>query len=259
MLRFNGPARVLVSLFAIFCASGAIAGSRDLVDEGNNYIFDGQSWGTDITTGTGTVAFALDFGSGAVANRAFTLDPRGQVVFAAGDFIAPLLAPTPYAPASQISYAAGLLDPTVIDNTTPTSYNIANGLQAYRFYFNGVCPTGQSGCGGDQFQAVLVDLDAEHFILEFNYAAFAPTIIGGSASYKLGTNIASFAGPYSDVGPNYCFTNGVAGAFTSVAACRGAVVVNPTPVPEPEVGALLIVGALALTGSVVGRRRRSAA
>lgn len=252
MSRLNALS-IATGLFALLCAGQAAAGGRELVDEGNNYIFDGQSWGTDITTGTGSIAFALDFGSGAIANRAFTLDPRGRVTFAGTDFIAPLLAPTPYAPASQISYASGLLDPSVIDNTTPSSYNIANGLQAYRFYFNGVCPTAQSSCGGDQFQAVLVNLDAEHFVLEFNYAAFAPTIAGGSAGFQLGANVASFAGPYSDVGPDFCFSNGVSRAFTTVAACRAAVV-TPT-VPEPEEDLLLIVGGMALVGSLAMRRR----
>lgn len=253
MTRSSATA-ISAGLFLLLCVNQAFAGSRELADEGNNYIFDGQSWGADITTGSGTIAFALDFGSGAIANRPFTLDPHGKVVFAGSDFIAPLLAPTPYAPASQISYASGLLDPSVIDNTTPASYNPVNGLQAYRFYFNGVCPTGQPTCGGDQFQAVIVSLDAEHFVLEFNYAAFAPTITGGSAGFQLGTNLASFGGPYSDVGPDFCFSNGVARAFTTVAACRAAVVTNPT-VPEPEENLLLLVGGMALVGSVAMRRR----
>ncbi len=247
---------IIASLFFPLVAN---AGQRDLADEGNNYLGDGQSWGADITTGSGSIGFALDFGLGPVTNRTFTIDPHGQVVFTSGttptgDFIAPLLAPTPFAPASQISYAAGLLDPSVIDNTTPTTYNPANGLQAIRFYFNGVCPTGQSTCGGDQFQAVLIGLDTEHFVLELNYGAFAPTITGGSASFKLGANTASFAGPYSDVGPDYCFSNGVARAFTTVAACTAAVVTNPT-VPEPGEDLLLLVGGLALVGNLVIRRR----
>lgn len=259
---FNGSLLAICVYILSALTTFAQGGQEVLVDQGNNYSSDGQSWPGDTdyappgTTG-GTVPFALNFGSGA-ALRSFTFDPHGQVPFTGTDFIAPLRAAIPFrvdnSGFSFMRWGAGLIDPKLLAPPPLVGpFDISNALQAYRFTWLSVCPTGGvcDGSNSVSFQTVLVNLGSDAFVLEFNYGlnSFVPP--GATAGYLLGANTASFAGPFNDVGPDYCFKGGVASAFTTVAACRGAV----TVVPEPATIALFLTGFTLLAGTSLRRRR----
>lgn len=267
----SSPYRFIIGVASI-CVLAAItaaaeAGQVELVDQGDNYLGDGQNWHQPALIGnTGTIAggafIPLNFGSGAPASRNFRIDPRGQILFLdasnnpTGDFFAPFLAPVAWTPntnfGGSIEQTFGSIDPKVLNSANPIGpFNPADGLPAYRFWWNSVCPS-IGVCDNTttvSFQAILFGLGNDAFVLQFNYGlnSFSPD--GATAGYSLGTNVASFAGPYSDVGPDYCFKGGVASTFTTVAGCRGAI----TAVPEPATIALFLTGFTLLVGA---RRRR---
>ena len=248
----------VVAFAASFVANSAHAG-RDLeLDQGDNYASDGQRWPLIVPPVplAGSIPFPLDFGSGAVSGRFFLIDPRGQVRFTdssgvdTGDFISILFGADPYTPRDNISHALGALDPSLIDPTVaPAFSDFSKHLDAYRFLFNFVCPTSNPSCSGLQFEATLVALNAEAFVLQFNYGNNDP-VAGATAGFHIGANIASFPGPYSDVGPDFCFNRGIASSFTTIAACSGAAAVLPEPAPM-----WLLAGGLALLAASRTRRR----
>ena len=247
----------------------AEAGSLELVDQGDNYLGDGQNWHQPAISGnTGTIAggafIPLNFGTGAPASRNFRIDPRGQILFVdasnnpTGDFFAPFLAPVAWIPntnfGGSIEQTFGSIDPKVLNSANPIGpFNPADGLPAYRFWWNSVCPS-VGTCDNTttvSFQAILFGLGNDAFVLQFNYGPNSFSPVGATAGYSLGANVASFVGPYSNVGPDYCFRGGVASAFTNVAACRNAVAV----VPEPATIALFFTGLSLIVGTSLRRRR----
>lgn len=237
----------------------AEAGREVLVDVGDNYALDGQKWlgDTDYSpaSNTGTVPFALNFGSGSASHQ-FRFDPRGQILFLDGgglptaDFLAPLLALTPFKLQDPFSsfmrFGAGLVDPQLLAPAVPSPvYNISNALQAYRFTWSQVCPTTGACDGSDNatFQAVLINRGGGDFDLDFNYG-FGNVIPAGSVSgYLLGANAVSFTGPFTSPGPDYCFRGGVGNL------CGRAV-----SVPEPATIPLFTGGLLLLAGLRFRRR-----
>jgi hypothetical protein len=256
-----------ICLLATISAT-AQAGTIELVDQGDNYTNDGQNWQQPPFTGNtvtiaGGVFVPLNFGSGAPASRKVIVDPRGQIVFVdasnnpTGDFFAPFLAPVAWTPntnfGGSIEQTFGFVDPKVLDSANPSGpFNPADGLPAYRFWWNSVCPS-IGTCDNSttvSFQAILFGLGNDAFVLQFNYGLNSFSPAGATAGYSLGANVASFAGPFSDVGPDYCFQGGVARAFTTVAACRGTI----AAVPEPATIALFVTGFTLLVGASLRRR-----
>lgn len=238
--------------------SSAQAGMVILVDQGDNYASDGQRWPLIVPPVPlfGSISFPLDFGSGPVTGRFFVIDPLGQVRFTdsngvdTGDFISVLFGSSTYTPQNNISHALGALDPSLIDSTLAPAFNdFSKHLNAYRFLFNFVCPSSTPSCSGLQFEAVLAQLTDEAFVLQFNYGANDP-VPGATAGFHIGANTTSFPGPYSNVGPDYCFNQGVASSFTTIAACRGVAAVLPEPAPL-----WLLAGGLALLAASRTRRR----
>ncbi len=248
----------VVAFAASFVVDSAHAGQILELDQGDNYATDGQRWPLIVPPVPlfGSIPFPLDFGSGPVSGRFFVIDPRGQVRFtdssgvATGDFISILFGADPYTPRDNISHALGALDPSLIDSTlAPAFSDFSKHLNAYRFLFNFVCPSSNPSCSGLQFEATLVELTTEAFVLQFNYGNNDP-VPGATAGFHIGANTVLFPGPYSKVGPDYCFNHGVASSFTTIAACRGAAAVIPEPAPL-----WLLAGGLALLVASCTRRR----
>ncbi len=243
---------------ASFLANSAHAGLDLELDQGDNYASDGQRWPIIVPPVPlfGSIPFPLDFGSGPVSGRFVFIDPHGQVRFTdssavdTGDFISILFGADPYAPRDNISQALGALDPSLIDSTLAPAFNdFSKHLNAYRFLFNFVCPSSSPSCSGLQFEATVVELTAEAFVLQFNYGTNDP-VPGATAGFHIGANTVSFPGPYSDAGPDFCFSRGVASRFTTIAACSGAAAAVPEPAPL-----WLLAGGLTLLAASRMRRR----
>jgi hypothetical protein len=265
--------RAMLIAASLMTASSAFAGGKELVDQGDNYINDGQQWPVlgALEPLVGSIPFALNFGSGAVSGRTFFLDPHGRLDFTTdisgttntGDFVNILFNTTPstngqFTPRLNITNDVGLLDPSVIDSTLASHFdNKALGLDAYRFWFTGVCPTNDASCSGLDFQAVFVHLTDNAFVLEFNYGTnFFDSLDPTSeflAGFQIGSNTASFNNGFSGTGPDFCFNNGVASNFTTIANCVGT---TSTTVPEPDVRSLVLLGGLLLAACGVLRRRQ---
>ncbi len=226
----------LMMFCAVVIPQAARAGAREFVDfapstqnpDDSNYSFDGQFWYLDDDVSIPQPIFRtfipLNFGSGAPPSRRFLLDPKGRINFVdtaglpTGDYIAPLEGPVAFridpsfSPTSRINIAAGLLHPDILTGppSSTANYDIDDALPAYRFNWQDVCtaisPCDGSGTNVITFQAVLVSLGPDAFLLSYNYGSnpFLPP--GLSASFSLGSNARSFAGPYSDTGPDYCFS-----------------------------------------------------
>jgi hypothetical protein len=273
------PTRLLASLVVVGAISiplSAIAGKIDLEDAAfdniadSNYFnngMDGQFWQAPETSGVGNLngnlgTLAFDFGGGSATGIKFRFQQDGTVVFLngagnpTGDFIAPLQFSKGYASDfTNGSFTNGLLDPSYLTATTLPNgaFNPANGLQAFRFQWPESCPTSNfngslcSSNGFVSFQAILIEIDPEDFMLQFNYnnaasALNVPDTIMGS--FKLGANTGTYNGPFLNSGPNFCFHDG------SLVDC-GAVTVA---VPEPSTLPLLAAGLMFL--GIVARRRR---
>ena len=205
----------------------------------------------------------LNFGTGAPASRRLVQDARGEILFVdasgnpTGDFIAPLLAPAGFAPSSGMSKAEGDVDPGILGpNPVPGPYNYANSRSAYRFTWSSVCPIGVN-CGGNNFtfQLVLVNLGPDSFLIDFNYGDFNPVAAGLTAGFSLNGVARSFAGPYSDVGPSYCFVGGQLGSYGGGTRCT----LGTSSVPEPATAALFVGGIGLMAGARVRRRRNPVA
>ena len=259
----NAAILAAVNLCLLVASPSARAGRDVFVDIGDNYSGDGQMWPdfASLPTGlVGSIDFALDFGSGAATNRFFFLDPHGQIQFVTdatastntGDVIKPLLNAAQYAPRSNIGWAKGLIDPSLLDATlAPQFGDKSQGLALYRFLWNFVCPTTDPSCSGLQFEATLVHLTDEAFVLQFNYG-FNDPITGVTTGFTIGTNSRSFSGPFADTGPDYCFNRGVLSDFTTIKACVGS---TSTTVPEPDAMSLLLLGGVGLIAGLKARRR----
>jgi hypothetical protein len=225
-----------------------------LVDlPGNLYSDRGQDWVGDVDfpgASSGTIPFALNFGSGA-ALQSFTFSPFGQILFSGTNFVAPFLSAAPFQAtgdnSSFMRFGSGRVDPTLLDNVLPDpdpgTFDESNALAAFRFTWFNVCLV----CDGSDdrtFQVVFVDRKNGDFDLDFNY--FAPGLpASGQRGFELDANVLSLtAGPFGYPGPDYCFRDGVGSLCSSVAA-----------VPEPETLAL-VLGGLALLG--LRSRRRNA-
>lgn len=271
--------RTMLIAASLMTASSAFAGGKELVDQGDNYINDGQQWPVlgALEPLVGSIPFALNFGSGATAGRTFFLDPHGRLDFTTdisgttntGDFVNILFNTTPstngqFTPRLNITNDVGLIDPSVIDSTLASQFgDKTKGLAAYRFWFTGVCPTNDADCSGLDFQAVFVHLTDNAFVLEFNYGsnffdAGDPTS-EFLAGFGIGSNAVSsttdsaFSG-FSTTGPDFCFNNGVSSNFTTIANCVGT---TSTTVPEPDVRSLVLLGGLLLAACGVLRRRQT--
>ena len=257
--RAYGPVVAFYACVLAGFTTPAEAGREVLVDQGDNYTLSGQNWpgDTDYVAGTtigDTVPFALNFGSGS-ATRKFEFDPRGQVLFVdssgtpTGDFLAPLFSTTAFQVDSTFSgfmrWGAGLIDPQLLAPPVPSPiYDVSNALQAFRFTWLSVCPTGGACDGSDSvsFQAVLINRGSGDFDLDFNYGG-GVIPAGAVGGYTLGSNIASFSGPFTSPGPDYCFRGGVGALCSSISA-----------VPEPATVALFLGGLGLLAGLRIRRR-----
>ena len=261
--------KALVILAVCGLASMAIpaqAGRVIQVDVGDQYEFDGQLWTANPPgepsyapgANTGVIPIAMNLGDGLGLSHKFAFSPNGQLAisdgtgsFGLGYLVAPLLAANPYSLAdpsnpfgSFMHWGAGKIDPALLDDLpNPSTYDINNALDAYRFTWLGVCQT----CTGSDvvsFQVLLIDRKNGDFDLDFNYGSGKST---GQMGFALGGNQLALAqSTFNGVGPDYCFRSGVGSVCGAVAA-----------VPEPEVVTMLASG-LALLG-LAARRRRSAA
>jgi PEP-CTERM motif len=271
-------ARILqmVGLVALFTGA-AHAGRIELADRGSiNYPNSGQFWFTPesgLTLTLNSFFLPLDFGSGAPAQRFIKMDPKGQIIFTdsvgnpTGDYIAPMLSATAYRAdpnfLSAIFINTGTVAPAAIDATRPITYDPSlptydpsQDLNAVRFWWNSVC-TANSPCDGSgnatvDFQAVLVGLGNDSFLLQYNYGFNGSAVPrDASASFSLGGTTRTFAGPYDQVGPDYCFNHGAVSVFTTISACTGTIT---STVPEPATVALLFAGLFAVM-ALRSRRR----
>ena len=236
----------------------------------SNYAFDGQYWhAPDIHPSPGTASFGtlnipLDFGSGPVTGRHILFNGvDGLVTFVddsknpTGDFISPLGVKGGYS-TNYVNgfYTYGELDPSLLTGPAKSSYtyNPTTTLKAYRFDFPATCPLILANSAGDctdfddftNFQAVLIALNDEDFVLQFNYQNFVDPPAGSTGTFALGanTNAATpYTGPFLSAGPDYCFH---AGSLVSCNALLG--------IPEPNTPMLFALG-LALFAFATWRRR----
>jgi hypothetical protein len=248
---------------SLYLADGAAATLGD-----SNFSSDGQFWHADDTTSVGPFdghmpELTLDFGSGPVTGVRFRFDPAlGRLSFqnSAGvltwDFIEPMHLSGGYDSDYSNGYVTfGQLAPQLLNATTaPTGpFDINTALNAYRFVWPTQCPNSQitrDNCSSfsdfTAFQAVIIEIDPEDFELQFNYnngfATLPPDTITGL--FQLGSNSATYTGPFINVGPNFCFHDG------NQVACSAA-----TTVPEPETLPLLLAG----VGLMIGLARRGRA
>lgn len=252
--------------FAVLVASfstTADAGREILIDQGDNYSFNGQNWefpgGIFTTAGpnTGTIPFLLNIGAGA-ASYGFVYDARGQATFvgsggaATGNFIAPLRSATAFQPDSSGSglmvWGAGRVDPLrLLASPAPgQTYDIANALQVFRFSWVNVCPVTGACDGSDSvsFQALLINRGSGDFDLDFNYGVQRSIPSDAFGGFTLDNNVRTIAG-FTSPGPDFCFRGGVVGACGTTTGT----------VPEPATMALL-AGGLGLIGATRLRRRR---
>jgi len=251
---------ILVTSFS----TTANAGQDILIDQGDNYTFNGQNWefpGGIFTTGgsnTGTIPFLLNIGAGA-ASYGFVYDARGQATFvssggaATGNFIAPLRSATAFRPDSSGSglmvWGAGRVDPLrLLASPTPgQTYDIANALQVFRFSWVNVCPVTGACDGTDSVssQALLINRGGGDFDLNFNYGRLQSSIPSDAfGGFTLDANLRTIAA-FTSPGPDFCFRGGVVGACGTTTGT----------VPEPATMALL-AGGLGLIGATRLRRRR---
>lgn len=263
-MRINRAGRWIATIGLAFCATTAHAG-RELLADGafddvadSNFLSDGQFWhaSTDSNAASGILAIPFDFGSGPVSGLRFLFGSAdGTVRFAnasnvpTGEFIAPLQVPGGFNPAYQNGrFTFGELAPAILNNpfaVGPFVYDPSTTLKAYRFTWQGLCPLNDGVCTFNQllnFQAVLISVDTEDFVLQFNYQNFTDAS-AGSGSFLLGTNTGTYGGPFLDSGPNFCFRGGTQVSCSQV-----------TGVPEPETNTLIALGVLML-GGMTWRRR----
>jgi|GEM_PF-2315187 len=250
--------------------TSALAGRQIEIDQGDNYLGDGQKWDFpgayfkdgSSTIGTGIVAvpFALNIGSGA-QNYSFQLDNQGRVILLdtggqpTTNFIAPLFSNgTTFVPDGDfggfIAFGAGQIDPQVLLPGYPqpgATYVPANALNVYRFLWNRVCANSCIGDGTDDIsmEAVLIDRGAGDFDLDFFYSnPQGPVPTGATGGFLLGLNSATFSS-FDAPGPDFCFR---AGALSDT--CSGT-----TAVPEPSSVLLILVG-LGLLFAAARRNRK---
>ena len=247
---------------SIFMADGAFDAVTD-----SNYTSDGQFWHNpnngSIGPSTGSLTqIALDFGTGAVTGLKFSFEPAlGRVNFlnsagvATGQYIAPMDVVGGYDSSYDNGFwTFGELNPAYLKPGFPVGpfvYDTTKTLKAYRFLWPAQCPKNTPHvCAFEDlvgFQAVLIQIDPEDFVLQFNYNnGFGQIIPAGSkGSFLLGTNTATYTGPFVSTGPDYCFHNGVL-----LSSCS-----TVTAVPEPQTAPLVAAGLLLLGGMAWHRRR----
>lgn len=244
-LRF---ALALISAASCAFCSNAYAG-RNLLADGtfddaasSNYASDGQFWHSpQSTSATGTLQIPLNFGAGVVTGRPFTFDiSGGRVDFANGDFIAPLAVTGGYNPLYQNGYwNYGELAPAYLTSDFPVGpfvYDTNTTLKAYRFTWQLLCPVNAGVCTFNDLltlQAVLIAVNDDDYVLQFNYQNFVDAPLGSIGSFQLGAATDSYTGPFLNAGPNFCFHDGIE------VACA-------TAVPEPSPLLLLVAGLLIL-------------
>ena len=282
MNAWSYAARMMaVGVMSIVVPLSASAGRIEAADgafdnvAGSNYSFDGQFWqgpespSSIINPAPGTIFnMALDFGSGPVTGLKFRFFQTGRVEFLTsngvpnGDYIEPFGLSGGYSNIyANSKFTNGLLAPIYLTATTfPNgTFDPVNGLQAFRFQWQGICPNSQININNGlcnpngflNFQALLIATDSENFQLQFNYqndAGSIPSDLVKAGSFKFGTNTGTYSGPFVDTGPNFCFHNGVL-----LASCTGT-----SAIPEPGTVPLAALGAV-MFGIAWrrGRRRRA--
>lgn len=275
-MKMNVRVRFAALALMLLGASAAHAGREIFADgtfgtiEASNYRFDGQFWqgsnfvagGYSTTNGLG-FNFIADFGNGPVINPVFDMDgARGRVRFLdsggnpTSNFFDPMhLTGANYNPANQGFYTYGFVAPELLGDAPLTGgpYDYSAAHAAVRFTWPSQCPYSTGSCSSSDlltFQAVMIQLDAPgDFMLQFNYNNFNALPAGATAEglFQIGSSSGSYAGPFTDTGPNYCFHGG------ALVGCNALVT---TTVPEPETTPLMALGALAATAVAVARRRR---
>lgn len=267
-MRFTSLLHAALALACIALQSfstPAVAGIEIEIDQGNVYSTRGQSWPVIVPPVPlfGQIPFAIDIGSGPQTGLYFIVDQRGSVIFTDSTAVPNLgqidiLRNTvQWTPRDNVTFGVGALDPNWIDPTVAPQYgDFSKHLDAIRFLFLfPVCPSNDLGCSGFSFEATIARLNDAAFVLQFNYGQNIDPISGVTAGFNINGQTASFGGPYSDVGPDYCFVRGVASRFTTIAACQGSVAVVSEPASVP----MFFAGLALLVGTQLRGRRRSRA
>ncbi len=275
LCRLAGPLALLLAgalssahAGGIWLADGSFP-ANDIAD--SNFSSDGQFWqspdvhATTAVTGNMT-GLTLDFGSGPVTAPQFSFNPAtGRLSFLngsgvpTGSFVEPMHLSGGYnTDYANGFYTFGQLATQLLTATSfPTGpFDINTALNAYRFLWPQQCPTTAGVCSFSDllgFEAVFIEIDPEDFELQFNYQnqfATLPANNTVTGLFQLGSNSATYTGPFVTTGPNYCFHDG------SQVSCSAATVT----VPEPETVPLLALGAFVVGAALrAGRRRRIAA
>ncbi len=198
------------------------------------------------------LAVAAALGSGSAAARSVQLDypsfcSLGGTCPATSTSASASLAASDVLGAFALNFAPGTASTTAAEFTAPQAgYTDPNGNTVDNAFMFNWGPNPQSQAGGDIAEQVMVYLEGNVAVVDFNY--FAKSCAGETASLSINGSVYTEANPCAGATNEFVLTAGVNGGPGTIGAPidwkNGG-----TTVPEPPVVWLLALGALALAAT----------